>query len=120
MKSHRHNKVERRHAPDAACKCVNKIALCGWILAAISVVIIYVAKPGYFWDRDRKLANPYFWNLELAGWYCAVMWLCFITSLMGIYINKKRVKRKTDSYCFNLIILAIISFCSIVGYYIYF
>lgn len=120
MKSHRPKREERRHGPDKVIKCINYIALCGWVLALISVVIIYLAKPGYYWDRKQEVGNPYTWNYDLAQWYCVVMFLCFLTSIIGICVNKKRVKRKKDSYCFNLIILAAISFLSVIGYFISF
>jgi len=120
MKSHRPKREERRHGPDKVIKYINYIALCGWVLAFISVIIIYVAKPGYYWDRKQEIANPYTWNYDLARWYCVMMVLSFLTSLVGIYINKKRVRRRKDIRSFNLIALAIISFLSIVGYFVRF
>lgn len=120
MKSHRHKRIERRKSPDKICKYINYISLFGWALTLASIVIIYAAKPKYFWDRNRKLANPYTWDLSLTKWYFYTMLMCLIISLIGLFINKKRLRRKSDNYSLNLVVLTIISSCCIIGYFICF
>ena len=117
MKSHRHANVERRKGPNKANRNTGYAALISWTLAFISLIIIYAAKPAYYWDRKQKMANPHSWDLGLAQWSFYTMVLCLFVCLAGIYISKNRTQRKADSYSANLIILAIISVISIIGYW---
>jgi len=121
MKSHRvHKKEKRRGGSNKITKYINCASLVGWIAAFISIWTIYAAKPGYYWDRKQVSSNPYSWDLDLVRWYCIFMFVCLIASVTGLVINKQQVRRKDDTYRFNLIILAVLSTLSIIGYFIKF
>ncbi|KAA3658881.1 MAG: hypothetical protein DWQ10_10225 [Calditrichaeota bacterium] len=108
----------RRRGPDKLIKAIHWLAIFGWINFIISLVLFDKAKPDFetFFDRLFHIEMRTYWNESLA--FLSFSWfiLCIILSITGLIINKKRHRRKTDEYRWNLIVLAIISLIGAASY----
>ena len=120
MKTHHHPRPEKRKSKDIIRKYINICIGSSWLLFSLSAVLIYLAKPGYYFDRTLESGNPYGWNNTLASWSCFFIFLCFLSSSAGLYFNSKRMNRKGDAYSMSLILLALVSLSSVIGYFVKF
>lgn len=109
----------RRKHPDPILRLLawsNAVAV---ISLAIAVAIIAVAKPqrmnflDHFYGVQRL--NPA-WDMDLIGYTGIMLLLSFITSIVGLFLNSKRMRRKGDHIHATLILSLIASTISLFFY----
>ena len=109
----------RRKNPDPILRLLawsNAVAV---ISLAVAVAIIAVAKPkrmnflDHFYGVQRL--NPA-WNTDLIGYIGIMLLLSFITSIVGLFLNSKRMRRKGDHIHATLILSLIASIISLFFY----
>ncbi len=107
-----------RKGPDLIIRAFRFIQFLSFLFVITIVSLFGLAKP-----RVKTLYDTYYnvniqsqWkdNLIHTAYYVMIMML--ILSIIGIILNLKRLKRKTDHFCFSLVFFAL---CSIVGIIIY-
>ena len=108
--------VERRRRPDWVMRSVTVVALIGWTGPIIAFILLERARPegaGLFSGLfDITILNP--WNSSLLRWaFVSIVSSLIITSI-GMFINTKRKRRKTDRFNRLLIILGAFSIVFIV------
>ncbi len=111
---------DRRRGPDKLIKSIRWLAIAGWINFSISLILFDEAKPDFetFFDRLFHIQMRYHWNQTYA--FLSLMWflLCIVLSIVGLWINKKRHRRRNDEYRLNLIVLGLISLIG-TGFYLF-
>lgn len=111
----------RRKRPDLL------LQLLAWsnAVAVISLVsalcIAAIAKPELetFFDRYYSLQLRQTWNTDLIGYIGFMLLLSCLTSIAGLIINSKRLRRKGDHIRSTMILSLIISLIGL-GYYLKF
>ncbi|MDA3903386.1 MAG: hypothetical protein PF441_08075 [Desulfuromusa sp.] len=89
------------------------------ISLAIAICIIAVAKPqrmnflDHFYGVQRL--NPT-WDMDLIGYIGAMLLLSFLASIVGLFLNSKRRRRKSDHIHATLILSLVASAVSLFFY----
>ena len=104
-------KFERRHGPDLVCRGFSWLAIFGWVLFIIGLVIAHYARP----EMDTGLVR--YWDIEIStDWrpgltaYLRIMlWLVIISSGVSLTLNRMRLRRQGDHLHFNVVILLLSS-----------
>ncbi len=109
----------RRKHPDTLLQLLawsNAVAV---ISLAVALCVAAVAKPKLetFFDRYYNLQLRQTWNTDLIGYIGFMLLLSCLTSIVGLFINSKRLRRKDDYIRATLILSLIISLIGL-GYYI--
>ena len=102
---------ERRKLTDHWIIFARILALGGWGLFILALVMSYYASPEfeyglvkYYGIEVRK-----FWLTPLTGYLYIVLWVSALSSYLCLIIDKYRSRRAADSSHFNAILLFIIS-----------
>lgn len=114
-------RVERRSGSDALMKVMLWLGLTGWFLMLIALLVLDKAKPQHMENMMGSVdsRSSYFsfgWNDELLNYVFVLMVLGFFASLIGLFINNMRHRRRSDSYRVHLIFLLLMSGIGIVSY----
>ncbi len=101
---------EKRKGPDLIFRLIDILSIVLWAFLIINISVILYAKPQWetFFDRLFKTGVREHWDY---GLLCAALFLSlvqFIISLLSLYLNSKRLKRKTDRVR-NSIVISIFS-----------
>lgn len=111
---------DRRRGPDKLIKLIRWFAIAGWLNFIISLILFDEAKPDFetFFDRLFHIQMRYYWDQTYA--WLSMIWflICLGLSICGLWMNKKRHRRRTDEYRLNLIVLGLISLVG-AGFYFY-
>ncbi len=109
----------RRKYPDLTLRLLawsNAIAV---ISLGVAICLIAIAKPkhenflDHFYSVQRL--NPS-WNMDLIGYIGIMLLLSFLASVIGLFLNSKRLQRKGDHVNATLILSLIISIFSLFFY----
>ncbi len=109
----------RRKHPDLTLRLLAWSNAAAVISLAIAVVIIAIAKPkrmnflDHFYGVQRL--NPT-WNMDLIGYVGIMLLLSFVTSIVGLFLNSKRLRRKSDHIHATLVLSLIASTISLFFY----
>lgn len=114
-------RVERRSGSDGLMTVMLWLGLAGWLLMLVALLVLDKAKPqsveSSFSAIDRQSSYLNFgWNDELLNYVFMLMILGFFASLIGLFINTMRHRRRNDSYRVHLIFLLIMSTIGIFSY----
>lgn len=112
---------ERRRKRDIWVKSLSWIAAVGWMVMLSALVVFERAKPHYeqfFLSRDfRYRRDPnVFWDNTLVDILFLLMLAGIGISAVGLYINYKRNRRKTDRIRFSLVVLLLASLAGSIIY----
>jgi hypothetical protein len=101
----------RRKGPDPWTRSLRYLALVGWLLLASAFFILDYAKPKVetFFERVYDIRLHQQWDMDLARYILWLMVLGLLLSIVGLVINAKRNRRRTDQWRLSLIFLGIIS-----------
>lgn len=111
--------TNRRKQPDQTLRLLawtNAIAV---ISLFLSICLIAIAKPkrmnflDHFYSVERL--NPA-WNMDLVGYIGGMFFLSFLASCFGLFLNRKRMRRKGDHLHATLILCLVASAVSLVLY----
>ena len=99
--------VERRKRQDWVVRSVTIIAVLGWILAFIALLLIDRASPAQanFITRFLSIDVVSYWNSTLLRGAFAATLASFVACIIGFILNAARHRRKTDR--FNKLLIAI-------------
>ena len=89
------------------------------IALAAALCIAAIAKPELetFFDRYYNLPLRQTWNRDLIGYIGLMLLLSLVTSITGLVINSKRLRRKGDHLHSTLVLSLVISLVSL-GFYL--
>ena len=101
----------RRRGPDSWLKLLTIITVAGWISLGVAFILFDFARP-----ETETLFHHIFGSLPERGWNDTIMngvfytvLLCQGMSVAGVFINSRRMRRKSDRYRWSLMGLAIMS-----------
>ena len=111
-----HVGYERRKEKDMVTKLISYNATMGWIVLIFTSIIFHIARPDRWGDRHWKLGNNTEWDPQYSQYLLIFCGLGFTLSLIGLFVNILRNRRKKDFLHINLIVLAITTLVGIVLY----
>ncbi|MDX2479933.1 MAG: hypothetical protein QNK24_06305 [Desulfuromusa sp.] len=109
----------RRKRIDLTLKLLTWSNAVAVVSLAIAICIIAVAKPkrmnflDHFYGVQRL--NPT-WDMDLIGYIGVMLLLSFLASIVGLFLNSKRMRRKGDHIHATLILSLIASAISLFFY----
>jgi len=112
---------ERRSKVDFWVVFSRVLAIVGWLLFIVALVVSFYAAPEieYGIVRFHGLEVRKIWQPQLTNYLYATLWFSAFVSLAAVLINRFRARRMHDiNHNFNLILLLLITIAWVV--YIYF
>lgn len=111
---------DRRKGKDFWVIISRILAMGGWLLFIIAMIVSFYAAPEveYGIVRFHGLEVRKTWQPQLTFYLYIILWFTAILSLVAIIINRFRARRATDGNSFNFSLLLLISIAWSV--YIYF
>ncbi len=112
---------EKRKRPDILMRLLTWLAVIGWFLMYVVLMLVHKAKPKVesSFDRVDGMESPLsVWNPDLIRYIFYMMIAGLIISIIGIILNVMRHRRKKDKYRISLISLGVISLLGIIFYLI--
>lgn len=111
--------MDRRKGPDIWVRFLNVGGVTVWIIATMIYILVGLAKPEMesFFNRylpQGGVALRSYWDLELLKLALYLSMLQLILCLFSLLINKKRHRRKNDSYRWSFFIMSAISVIMII------
>lgn len=102
----------KRRGRDFWFLLIRWLALIGWMILITALILIDRAKPQTkeFMAQAMQLKAGDEWNDQVLQWVFYSMLVGLIISLIGLWVNSTRLKRKGDQYSRWLITLAVFSF----------
>jgi len=114
-----HEKIpEKRKGPDLLLKAISLSGFFSWLLMLPVLVLVQLARPEFvtFFDRWIKLETRSTWDLTLYRYAFYLMLLIMVLALLGLMLNAFRMRRKTDSWRINLILVFLLSLIGVTYY----
>ena len=111
------HKTDRRTGPDKVLKAMRWLGVFGWILVIVVFVLFEISRPVIttFIDRwNSQVTIQPEWDKSTAHVLLFIMYLGLTVSSVGIWLNTKRLKRKTDFYRFHFFFLGLFMFLGII------
>jgi len=112
---------EKRKGPDILMNLLTWLAVIGWLMMFVVLIVIDIAKPHMesSFDHVNGAESPLSaWDPVLIQYIFYLMIAGFSISIIGIILNIKRHRRKRDKYRISLIALGVISLLGIIFYLI--
>ena len=113
----KHKHYERRKSKDFLTKLINYSAMLGWVSIVFTTLVFHLARPDKTGDRHWKLGNRTTWDTETAQFLLYLFAFGLSLSILGVFVNILRNKRKSDIFHINLIVLAVTSLAGIILYF---
>ena len=115
---HRKGFRDRRRRKDIWFKMISWFAMASWAIMFVALIIYQKARPENvtFFDRFYDVEKNANWNPDLAFVLFLTMIFGLIVSIIGLIINKKRARRKSDRISVSLVLMAIVSVMGITIY----
>ncbi len=111
---------DRRKGPDLVSRAVTWIAVLGWLLMVIVLIMLDQASPeveNFFQFLDSYNSGIRLtWNETIVGYIFYLMIAGFIMAVSGFLISLYRNRRRSDSVRISLVFLGIISLFGIIRY----
>ncbi len=108
----------RRNRPDLLLRLLSVCNGAAVVTLAAALLVTAAAKPELetFFDRFYHIHLRRSWDMEMANYIGIFLTLSLLTSIVGLIINSKRLKRKTDFIRATLVLSLLISALSIFFY----
>jgi uncharacterized membrane protein YhaH (DUF805 family) len=115
---HSNETSRRRRRSDPLLLALRWLSVAGWLILLGALFVLAEAKPPVetFFERWYKVPLRSAWNLELARYIYYLMLLGLGTSLTGLAINSRRLRRRGDEWRLSLILVALISLFGLIKY----
>lgn len=112
----------RRKGPDLWVRSLRYLALAGWLALIAALVVLDRAKPQVetFFERVYDIRLHQQWDMALARYLLWLMVAGLVLSVLGLFINARRNRRRTDQWRLSLILLGLISLAGIALYHLNF
>ncbi|WP_411991434.1 hypothetical protein [Agarivorans sp. DSG3-1] len=115
------NRKERRKGPDGLQKLFVLFSLLAWTMFLGSLIVYHYARPeiaySAFQPSDGQGYRDH-WHEDLRQIFVYLLWGCCGITLVGIFINWSRSRRKTDHFKINMGLLAMIVITVLLSYYL--
>ncbi len=104
-------KKNRRKGPDKWLRSLSWLTIAGWVLLFISFILFDVARPEAetLFHRMMGVFPSQGWNIALKNAVFYIVLCCQGLSVVGVLVNSRRMRRKSDRYRWSLMGLAIMS-----------
>lgn len=115
----RHKKIaERRKKPDLILRLISICGALSWGLMLVVVVLVEKARPVLvtFFDRWMGLEGRDYWDADAYRAAFYLMLVIMLISASGLILNIFRIKRTTDSWRINLVLVFMLSVVGVVYY----
>lgn len=111
-------KRERRRGPDVWLRVLSFVSVFGWLIMLAAMIVFHEARPEPTTVTTRFHDTPVntTWDRELARYLFYLMVLGFFSSIAGLVINARRMRRRYDQVRVNLVVLGVISLTGICAY----
>jgi cytochrome c oxidase assembly factor CtaG len=112
----------RRGGPDAIIKWLDVASVLTWFFILFNISMFLYARPrseGFF-DRLFNVQVRDYWDTRSLTITFILSAILFVLSLISIYLNTKRLKRKTDRIRKSLIVSAAFSMIMMLGIIIFY
>ena len=105
----------RRKRPDLLLRLLTWTNAVAVISLAAALCITAIAKPELetFFDRYYNLPLRHTWNRHLIGYIGLMLAISLGTSIVGLFINSRRLRRKDDHIRATLVLSLIIALVSL-------
>lgn len=115
---HREKILEKRKENGPLLKIISVFGLVSWLLMLPVLVLLEKAKPELetFFDRWMHLSAQPNWDVTLYRYAFYLMLLVMFLSFFGLILNSFRMRRSTDSWRINLILVFLLSLSGVVYY----
>ena len=117
-RSNRDDASRRQRRSDPLLVVLRWLSVAGWLILLAALLLLAEAKPPVetFFERWYDLRLRSTWNLELARYIFYLMLLGLGTSLTGLVLNSRRLRRRGDEWRISLILVAVISRLGLIRY----
>ncbi|ARD46094.1 hypothetical protein [Colwellia sp. PAMC 21821] len=107
----KNTRKERRNTADLWTYLLRVLAIVGWGLFVVALIVSYYAAPeaDYGILRYHNIEIRKFWLTPLTGYLYIVLWLSALSSYFCLILDKYRSRRKSDSKHFNILLLLVIT-----------
>lgn len=119
MTSHPYRESSRRQdRRDPLLLALQWLSVSGWLILLAALFVLAGAKPPVetFFERWYDIRLRSGWDLHLARYIFYLMLLGLGTSLTGLAINSRRLRRKGDEWRVSLMLVAAISLLGLIRY----
>lgn len=115
---HRDDSSRRQLRSDPLIVVLRWLSVSGWLILLTALLVLGEARPPVetFFERWYNIQLRASWNLELARYIYYLMLLGLGTSLTGLAINSRRLRRKGDEWRVSLVLVAAISLLGLIRY----
>ncbi|MGI5310544.1 hypothetical protein [Rheinheimera sp. WS51] len=102
---------ERRQGPDLVHRLFTWLAIVGWLVFMVCLIITHYASPEMdsglvrYWHIDIRT----YWRPTLTAWLEWLLWCCVLLSSVSLVLNWFRLKRRSDHLHINIILLLVTS-----------
>ena len=97
-------------------KVLTALGYINTIIVIVAAVLLTRAKPDAFHSMYRGLPLRNWWHPHVLQYLFALCVFGFFLSLIGLFINSQRLKRKGDSVRLSLVAVGLLSLAGIVAY----
>ncbi len=123
-KAYCHNKnasFKSRRRPDFWVRIRAVSMMAGWALLLVFLFLMDFVKTkiGFFDNNFYNLSMLGIWSKEITNYMLIIMATALTTSIIGLFINSKRNKRRSDKFPFSLLFIGGISSAGIILFYIF-
>jgi len=100
-------KYERRQGPDMVCRAFSWLAIIGWLVFFVCLVVAHYARPDMdtglvrYWDIEIRAD----WQPQLTRYLRILLWAVVFSSGFSLLLNRMRLRRQGDHFHFNIVIL---------------
>lgn len=114
---------DKRKGPDLILRLISLSSIILWGFIILNFCVILSAKPEFesFFDRLLNLTVRDYWDYRLLNISLVTSLIQFILSVLALFLNTRRLKRKTDRIRASIIISLVFnySYCCPHLYYSY-
>lgn len=109
---------ERRKKNGPLLKIISVFGFVSWLLMLPVLVLLEKAKPELqtFFDRWMNLDVQSSWDVTLYRYAFYLMLLVMFLSFLGLVLNAFRMRRSTDTWRINLIVVFLLSLSGVIYY----
>jgi hypothetical protein len=109
--------MERRNEKDTLLLLLSVFSIVSVTIVTLSIILIIQSEPSTFTGFDNQGRIRVAWENYTTRYLFSLLVLGAVVSIIGLFVNAKRLKREFDYVRVNLIVLLLFS---VVGMIIYF
>lgn len=101
---------DKRKGPDLILRLISLSSIILWGFIILNFCVILSAKPEFesFFDRLLNLTVRDYWDYRLLNISLVTSLIQFILSVLALFLNTRRLKRKTDRIRASIIIISLV------------